>query len=62
MVSSELRMRVAQNCDAYVSRHTLGVMNIITYESESCDSCINYERGKCIEELFDVIRETITVN
>ena len=62
MVSSEIKMRVAQNCHGYRPRYSMGLMNSITYGSESCSSCVNYVRGKCTEELFDEIRETIRVN
>ena len=62
MVSSEMKRRVAQNCHGYRSGYSMGLMNIITYESESCSSCVNFVRGKCTEELFDGIREMIRSN
>lgn len=62
MVSSEIKMRVAQNCHGYRTRYPMGLISSITYGSQSCSSCVNYVRGKCKEELFDEIRETIRVN
>ncbi|MBZ9684842.1 hypothetical protein G9F72_000385 [Clostridium estertheticum] len=62
MVSSDLKMRVAENCHGYRPIYYMGLMNSITYGSRSCSSCVNYVREKCIEELFDEIRETIMSN
>ncbi len=62
MVSSEIKMRVAQNCHGYRPRYGLEFMSSITYVSESCNSCSNYVRGKCVVELFDEVRETIRGN
>ncbi len=62
MVSNEIKMSVAQNCHGYRPRYPMELVNTITYGSKSCSSCSNYVRGKCIEELFDEIRETIRVN
>ena len=62
MVSSEIKMRVAQNCHGYKTRYDMGFINSITYGSESCSSCVNYVKEKCTEELFDEIREIIRVN
>lgn len=62
MASGELEMRVAQNCHGYKTRCSMELMNNITYGSQSCSSCDNYERGKCTEGLFDGIREIIRVN
>ena len=62
MVTNEMKMRVAQNCHGYRSKYDLQLINSITYESESCSSCINYVREKCTEGLFDEIREIIRVN
>jgi hypothetical protein len=62
MISSEIKRRVAQNCSGYSTKYYMGLINSITYESESCSSCINYVREKCLKELFDEILETISVN
>lgn len=62
MVSSEMKMRVAQNCHGYRSKHDLELINSITYESESCSSCANYVRERCTDGLFDEIGEIIRVN
>jgi hypothetical protein len=62
MISSEIKMRVAQNCEGYRTSYGMEFINSISYGSESCSSCANYVRGKCIEELFDEVRETIRVN
>ncbi|MBU3146821.1 hypothetical protein [Clostridium sp. CF012] len=62
MVSSELKMRIAQNCNRYTARDYMGLMNSISYGSESCSSCVNYVKEKCTEGLFDGIRETIMLN
>jgi hypothetical protein len=34
MVSSEIKMRVAQNCHGYRPRYYMGLMNSITYGSQ----------------------------
>ena len=62
MVSSEMKMRVAQNCNGYRTRYTVELTNSITYAAESCSSCVKYAREKCTEGLFDEIREIIRVN
>jgi len=62
MVSSEIKMRVAQNCHGYRPKYYMGLMNSITYGSESCSSCVNYVNEKCTEGLFDEIREIIMLN
>ncbi|MBU3130612.1 hypothetical protein LGL55_24330 [Clostridium tagluense] len=62
MVSSEIKMRVAQNCNGYRPVYYMRLMNSITYGSESCSSCVNYVREKCTEGLFDEIREIISIN
>ena len=62
MVSSDLEMRVAQNCNGYRPRYELGLINSITFGSESCNSCAYYVKEKCTEGLFDEIREIIRLN
>ena len=62
MVSNEIKMRVAQNCLRYKTGYDLGLINSITYTSESCSSCVSYVKEKCTEGLFDEIREIIRVN
>ena len=48
MVSSELKMRVAQNCPGYRNVYPSFTSNILS--NESCDICANYVRGKCIKD------------
>lgn len=62
MVSSEMKMRVAQNCHGYRAEYSMRLLNSITYGSESCSSCVNHVRGLCTEGLFDEIREIIRMN
>ncbi|MCB2291807.1 hypothetical protein LGK97_19020 [Clostridium sp. CS001] len=62
MVSDDVKMRVAQNCHKYRSINDLELINMITYEAESCNSCINYIRERCTEGLFDEIREIIRLS
>lgn len=62
MVSNEVKMRVAQSCHKYRSTHDLELINKITYEAESCNSCINYVRESCRAGLFDEIREIIRLS
>ena len=62
MLSSEIIMRVAQNCHGYRGRSDLALINSITYVSESCNSCVSNVRGKCTKELFNEIMETIRLN
>ena len=60
-VSHEIKAIVAQNYYGYTSRNPWGLANLGSI-SESCDSCSNFVRGKCIKGLFDDIAETITIN
>ena len=60
MVSSELKMRIAQNCPGYRNVYPSFTSNILS--NESCDSCSNYIRGKCIKDLFDEIKKNISIN
>ncbi len=62
MVSSEIKMRVAENCHEYRARYYMGLMNSISYESESCVSCVNYVKERCTQGLFHEIMETIMLN
>ena len=62
MVSSEIKMRVAQNCLRYRTGYNLELINSITYMSQSCSSCVSYVKEKCTEGLFEEIREIIRVN
>lgn len=62
MVSSEIKIRVAQNCHEYRPRYYMGLMSSITYGAESCSSCVNYVKQKCTEGLFDEIMEIIMLN
>ena len=62
MVSNEIKMRVAENCHKYKPRYYMGLMNSISYGSESCVSCVNYVKEKCTQGLFQEIMETIMLN
>lgn len=61
MVNNEIKMRVAQNCPGYSSRHSYSLMSFVG-SSQSCDTCKNYVRGKCTKGLFDEIYSEIRVN
>jgi len=61
VISSELKMRVAQNCPGYHPRYIFSSMSMGT-SSESCNNCVNFVRGKCSKNLFDDIKETIRIN
>ncbi|MGH4138785.1 hypothetical protein [Clostridium sp.] len=62
MVISDLQIRVAQNCHRYRPRYNLGLINSISFGSESCNSCVHYVKEKCAQGLFDEIREIIRLN
>jgi len=62
MLSSDLEMRIAQNCHGYRPRYNLGFINSISYGSQSCNSCVYYVKEKCTQGLFDEIREIIRAN
>ena len=62
MISSEIKMRVAQNCHGYTTRYSIGLISSLSYESISCSSCANYVRGECTEGLFYEIRGIIMIN
>ncbi|GAA0117685.1 hypothetical protein [Clostridium senegalense] len=61
MISNEVKMRVAQNCPGYSCRHTYSLMSFVE-SSQSCSTCKNYIRGKCIKDLFDDVYGKIRVN
>ncbi len=61
MVSSELKMIVAQNCQGYNPRSAYS-MSLMGSLSESCSNCSNYVRGKCVKNLFDNIAGDIRMN
>ena len=61
MVSSELKMMVAQNCASYSPRSAQGMASIGNL-SESCSNCSNYIRGRCVKGLFENIIDTIKIN
>ena len=61
MVSSELKMMVAQNCSYYNRRYALS-MESLGNLSESCSNCSNYVRGRCVKDLFDDIRDMVKIN
>ena len=61
MISSELKMMVAQNCSSYEGKSAI-FMSSLGSLSESCSNCSNYIREKCSKNLFDEIKETIQIN
>lgn len=61
MVSSGVKMMVAQNCSRYNPKSALP-MSSIGNLSESCSNCSNYIRGRCVKNLFENILDTIKVN
>lgn len=61
MVSSEIKMRVAQNCHGYHPRYLYSSMSLGS-SSQSCSNCANYVRGKCRKDLFDEISNAIRLN
>jgi hypothetical protein len=61
MVSNEIKMKVAQNCSEYNNTNYFSMMSMLEYR-ESCNSCKNYARGKCIKNLVDEIYGKIKLN
>jgi len=61
MVSSELKMMVAQNCFDYDTRSAVAMASLGNL-SESCSNCSNYIRGRCVKGLFEDILDTIKIN
>ena len=61
MIGSEIKSMVAQNCHGYEARFPASMLSMGS-RAESCDSCINFVRGRCKKKLFDKIRDTITTN
>lgn len=61
MVSSEIKKRVAQNCPGYNNRNYFSMMSMLE-SSESCNTCTNYVRGKCVKDLFDEVYGKIRLN
>lgn len=61
MISSEIKMRIAQNCHGYQGRSTYSMMSFVE-SSQSCSNCKNYVRGHCVKNLFDGIYDNIRIN
>ena len=61
MVSSEIKMMVAQNCSGYTSRSATIVARLGNL-SESCSNCSYYVGERCIKGLFQDIRDAIKIN
>ena len=61
MVSSEVKMMVAQNCSSYNPRSAQAMASIGNL-SGSCGNCCNYVRGRCTKGLFEDIMDTIKIN
>lgn len=53
------KMLVAENCIEYTPKDFTTSMSFI---SQGCNSCINYIEGKCNRELFEEIKESISIN
>lgn len=61
MLGYNLKSIIAQNCPGYESRFAVSVMSMGSI-AESCDTCANFVRGKCRKDLFDSVKEKITIN
>ncbi|MCY6485921.1 hypothetical protein OW763_16555 [Clostridium aestuarii] len=61
MVSNEMKMVIAQNCQEYEAKYGISMLSMGTL-SESCNNCKNFIKGKCTKGLFDEIMETIRRN
>ena len=63
MSLSEAKKFVAQNCPGYRNRNYYSLTNMSMGTSyESCDNCTNFVRGHCSKDLYDDIRDRITLN
>ncbi|AKA71187.1 hypothetical protein [Clostridium scatologenes] len=61
MISLEDKMLVAQNCEEYEPKDYVNITNM-SYMSQNCNYCINYNNGTCDKKLFDKIDKMIKVN
>ncbi|KEI04747.1 hypothetical protein IRP63_00255 [Clostridium botulinum] len=61
MISSSMKMVVAQNCIGYDPKYTIALLSMVS-SSESCSNCKNFIKGKCIKGLFDEVMDIISKN
>lgn len=61
MLGYGIKSLVAQNCPGYESRYASSILSMGSM-AESCDSCANFVRGKCKKDLYDSVKERITIN
>jgi hypothetical protein len=59
MSSIHQKMLVAENCIEYRPKNFTTNMSFI---SQGCSSCISYINGECNKELFEEIKERISMN
>lgn len=59
MSSIHEKMLVAENCIEYEPKSFTINMSFI---SQGCSSCVSYIDGKCDRELFECIKENISMN
>lgn len=59
MSSIHQKMLVAENCIEYRPKNFTISMSFI---SQGCSSCISYINGECSKELFEEIKERISMN
>ncbi|AYF53979.1 hypothetical protein G8S49_13135 [Clostridium botulinum C] len=61
MISSSMKMIVAQNCIEYNPKYTIALLSMVS-SSESCANCKNFIKGKCSKGLFDEVMDIISKN
>ena len=48
----ELKMVVAENCEGYEPIASVFVSDVGSNITDSCENCKNFEKGKCVKNLF----------
>ncbi|AWZ47385.1 hypothetical protein [Hathewaya limosa] len=60
MLNGELHKLVAENCNQYVDKFSM-TSNMLSSNCNTCSRCINYKNGMCTKNMFNVMKEIISI-
>ncbi len=61
MVNKDIKKIVAEICSGYTPESILNLFSMAEM-SPSCNNCKNFVDGECSKELFNKIKDTISMN
>lgn len=61
MIHSEIKNIVAENCNAYETKFKIINMSVGRL-NESCNNCINFRNDKCLKDLFNEMKDMVSLN